>query len=241
MAGINVARPANLILQRLDAEAWDLVREHLRPIEFPFGETLHHARAQIEEVYFPEAGIASILVVSSGGMAVEVAAVGNEGIVGIPAYLGTRESPFEVIAQITTPVQALRVGVFRRLVTASANARPVLNRYCECLLAMMAQSTLCARLHRLSARTARWLLISRDRIGRDEFPLTQDLLAVMLGAHRPNLSKALGALTEAGYLAWRRGRVTILDGAGVEAMACECYAIIRDEYERILGVRPPPR
>ncbi len=169
------------------------------------------------------------------GSTVEVVTVGNEGIVGLPVFLGTGSMPMEVFIQIDGDAVTLPAHLFRDASSNGGALRPLLDRYTQALLSRIAQSGACNRLHPIDQRCARWLLMSHDRVPGDDFSLTQEFLSQMLGVRRASVTTAATILQRAGYIRYRRGRIRIADREGLESASCECYRVIRSEYERLIG------
>jgi CRP-like cAMP-binding protein len=186
-------------------------------------------------VLFPLSGIISIVMEMENGAQIEVATVGNEGMVGVPLFLGAETTPGRAFSQV--PGQSLRVpaDVFKEEVQRRGKLEHMLQRYTQALFVQTAQSTACNRLHTIEQRGARWLLMTHDRVDGDQFPLTQEFLAQMLGVRRASVSEVAGEFQRAGLIAYARGNIAILDRQGLEDASCECYRVVRDEYERLLG------
>lgn len=168
---------------------------------------------------------------------VEVATVGNEGIVGLPAFLGSEQTSLRAFIQIPGHALRTRVEAFKNFTTVSSSISQTILRYTQALITQISQSAACNRLH--TERCARWLLQTHDRVQSDDFPLTQKFLSQMLGTRRAAVNLAARTLQQAGLISYRRGRVTILDRAELENVSCECYGIIASEFERLLG--PPTK
>jgi CRP-like cAMP-binding protein len=199
---------------------------------------LYDRHAHITAVYFPLTCVASMVVVMEDGGTVEVGTVGNEGMVGTPLLLGTDRSMSTVFCQI--PGEALRMSAedFKRHIDDRHGPfASQIARYQQVLTNQIAQSVACNHLHSVEERTARWLLMTHDRVGKDEFPLTQEFLSQMLGVRRPSVTIAAGLMEKAGLITYKRGRITIVNREGLEATTCECYGVVRAEYERLLGDR----
>ena len=192
------------------------------------------AGGPIEHVYFPQNCLISIHTRMSDGMAVEIAAVGREGLVGLPVFLGGEQTPSTAFCQI--PGRSIRIAApaFRAAARLSPAFDAVLLRYTQALLTQVSQSVACNRAHSIEQRCARWLLLTHDSVDGDSFLLTQEFLAEMLGVHRPQVSIVAGSLQQAGLIRYSRGRVRILDRAHLEAAACECYGVVTREYQRLL-------
>src|SRR3954470_5016017 len=228
------APPRNRFLARLPEAEYRRLLPHLQPVELEVDRVLYEPRGVIDYAYFPSEAVLSALTVMRDGNAIEVATVGREGLVGHYGF-GGQTSPHKGIAQVAGG--ALRVAS-RSLQEVAATGGPLkelLTAYHVAFMAQVSQSVACNGLHRLEQRCCRWLLMSRDRVGSDDLRLTHEFLAMMLGARRASVTEALRPLQEAGLVRCDRRRIVILDGAGVEARSCECYFVVRDEYERLLG------
>ena len=232
------ASRANRILAALDDGARErlFARGAIEPLALK--TEIHLPGDALTHVYFPLSGIISILSMA-GDASIEIATVGSEGVVGLGAFLGDASMPWRVIVQV--PGEALRVEVehLQREIERNGTLRLMLGRYTQALLVQVAQSAACNRLHPVDERCARWLLASHDRVDAETFPVTQEFLAQMLGVRRASVTVAAGVLQKAGMIRYSRGKVRILDRAALEAAACECYRITRDEYARLLV--PPVR
>ena len=190
---------------------------------------------RIDTVYFPDNAVVSLLTTMDDGTTVEVANIGNEGIVGLPAFLGIETLGPRESYQVEVPGQARALDVATFIKAAGREPlRGLVERSIQALFIQTAQRLACVALHSVPERCSRWLLLTHDRVGDREFPLTQEFLAQMLGVRRASVSVAAGALQHAGLISYSRGRVTILDRDGLENAACECYGIIRSEFERLL-------
>lgn len=204
-------------------------------VDLDFKQVLYEFNEPIEHVLFPNSGVVSWLSASDGGELVEVATVGREGFVGLPVFLGAGSTPGIGMAQI--PGSALRVpaDTFQRLVAEIEPFRAILNRYTQALMTLIAQGSLCNRIHAINERCARWLLMTHDAVDGDEYPLTHEFLSQMLGVRRASVTVAAGMLQRAGLIEYQRGVVTVLDRDGLEAAACDCYGIISNEFDRLIG------
>lgn len=169
------------------------------------------------------------------GEAVEVATVGNEGMVGLPVFLEAATIPGKAFAQIPGEAWRMSADTFKEQVSPGTPLHELLQRYTQALFNLISQSTACNRLHTVEERACRWLLMTHDRVGSDSFPLTQEFLAQMLGVRRPTVSTVASILQRAGFISYSRGKITILDREGLESASCECYEIIRAEFERLVG------
>ena len=194
----------------------------------------------IEHVYFPEDAVFSIVAVMTDGSAVETATVGFEGMVGLPIFLGTVSTPAQAFCQVPGVALRLDAGALQREVARGGVLRTILNWYTQAHLTQVAQASACNRLHTMRQRCARWLLQLHDRVARDEFPVTQRFLSQMLGVRRATVTEAAQSLQQAGLITYVHGRVTVSDRRGLESVSCECYAIVRGEFERLLEGRAAP-
>jgi CRP-like cAMP-binding protein len=224
----------NRLLAILPREALARLQPHLEPVALAFRERLYAPNEPISQVYFPCSAVFSLILPLEAGTAVEVATVGNEGMLGLPAFLGAGSIPGEAFCQV--PGQALRLGaqILRQETAGGGPLHDVLLRYTQGLMNQISQSAACNRAHSIDERCARWLLMTHDRAGSDRFPLTQEFLAQMLGVRRAGVSAAASILQRAGFIRYSRGRMTIADRSGLESAACGCYRIVRDEFERLL-------
>ena len=210
-----------------------------------FRQVLFDVDRPIEHVYFPEDGVVSVLSVMADGSAVETATIGHEGLVGLPLFHGTDRTSAQAFAQVEGAAYRLPAADFRAAVAPGAPLARMVHLYAQALLTLIAQSSACNRLHTMRERCARWLLHTHDRVGAaegvDAFPLTHQFLSQMLGVRRATVSETMAALQEAGLVRYVMGRVTVTDRTGLEGAACECYAIIQREFDRLLGGPTPPR
>lgn len=226
----------NKLLGLLPPEEMERVQPHMDQVDFAFQQSVYGDNRPNEYAYFPHAGVFSMVILphQEDGMAVEVATVGNEGMVGLPLLLGGGATPGECFCQV--PGQAARIGAetFQCLIDTCPEFRRVLLRYTQALITQISQGSACNRVHPIEQRCARWLLMTHDRVGADHFRLTQDFLAQMLGVQRPSVSVAAGMLQKAGLIRYSRGLVVVADRKGLEAASCGCYRVIRDEFGRLL-------
>ncbi|MEO6121275.1 MAG: Crp/Fnr family transcriptional regulator [Acidimicrobiales bacterium] len=191
----------------------------------------------IDSVYFPQNAVISILTTMDDDTGVEIATVGNEGMVGVPLFLGSDTMPPREFSQAQVPGEVLRMdaSTFRKEVALGGSLHDVMQRYALAFFGQTSQQVACNSLHSIEERCSRWLLLTHDRVESDEFPLTQEFLSEMLGVRRASVTVVAGILQRAGFIRFRRGRMTVLDREGLEESACECYRIIRAEFDRLLG------
>ncbi|CAO3420404.1 Crp/Fnr family transcriptional regulator [Azospirillum endophyticum] len=223
----------NLILRSLSPSEEALVRPYLDAIFLPQKMTLFRPDEDIAHVYFIEQGCASLLNILPDGDTVEVGTVGNEGLVGIPVLLEADRMPCQCDIQIPGNGWRMSAAPLRAAMHQSHTLRTKLLRFTQAHFNQVAQSAACNRLHTIEERCARWLLMCRDRVG-DEFPLTQEYLAVMLGVRRAGVTVTARLLQSAGLITYSRGHIRILDPAELEEVACDCYRITRDEFRRLI-------
>lgn len=228
-------RNGNYILAGLSAAEYQRLRPDLVTVKLEQKQVLWEPNRAIENIYFPLDAVASILAVTEEGL-VEVGTIGNEGVVGLPVFLGGESSPGKAVIQVAGEAERIGTPVFLREVRQDGRLRQLLHRYTQGFMTQVSQSTACNRAHTAEQRLARWLLILRDRVGKNEFPITHEFLGQMLGVRRATVTETAAELQRAGLISYRRGLIKIRDGDGLEEAACECYRIVRDEFKRLLGV-----
>lgn len=224
----------NRLLAALPAADYARIFPSLTVVPLKLKDILHAPGEPIHEVYFPGSGFCSILTVLDDGKMVEIATVGREGMVGISAVLdGTPVTSAVLVQGATDTCYRMTAGAFRREVDRHGPFHDLMAHYAQALFGFVAQSTACNAIHSVEQRLARWLLMAQDRMASDEFPLTQELVAMMLGASRPTVTVVAGALQKAGSIKYRHGRVTIVDRKDLEAASCECYRAATDLLNRV--------
>jgi CRP-like cAMP-binding protein len=214
----------------LEALAPKLLRETLAAWQL-----LRDEREAIERVYFPIDGIISIVSLTEEGNIAEAYTAGRDGIAGAETILGAHHLIFRTMCQVPGVAYSMSTADFLEFAQQDAAFRRGVHLYLHCMTALTGQSAACNLLHGLTERCARWLLLTHDRVGKDTFELTQDILSTMLGVHRPAVTIAAGTLQKAGLISYSRGRITITDRAALENASCECYHVIEDEFRRTLG------
>ena len=214
----------------------------LERVSLTRGEVVYEAESRVEYVYFPETAVFSMLNLMKDGSTVEVGPVGDEGMVGLRVFLGAETSPDRVIVHVAGSAMRLRADVLKEALGAGRCALPErLMRYAQMLLAMTGRSGSCNKLHSLEQQLARWLLMMGDYTG-DELLLTHELISLTLGVRRPGVTECARAFKEAGVIEYRRGDIRIVDREGLEAIACECYGVIKGEYDRLYAdLAAPPK
>jgi CRP-like cAMP-binding protein len=219
----------NLLLAALPADEYKRIAPSLDAVPLKLKSVIHRAGEPIEHVYFPGGGFCSMLTVLKDGGMVEVATIGREGMVGITAVLdGNPVSSTSLVQGETDTCYRMKADAFRREMDRRGVFYELLTHYAQALVGFIMQSTACNAVHSVEQRLARWLLMARDRMGSDDFPLTQEFVAMMLGASRPTVTIVAGTLQKAGLITYHRGHVTIVDREGLEAAACECYRTTTD-------------
>ena len=206
----------------------------LELIELTLGKVLYESGGIETYVYFPTSGIVSLLYVMKNGDAAEIAVVGNEGIVGVSLFMGGNSTPSRAVVQSAGRGFRLKAQIMKEAFEQSGAVTHLLLRSTQALITQMSQTAVCNRHHSLDEQLCRWLLLSLDRLPGSELVMTQELIANMLGVRRQGVTEGALKLQEAGLIRYIRGRITILDRKGLEARVCECYAVVKDEYERLL-------
>jgi CRP-like cAMP-binding protein len=226
--------PSNRLLAALSARSLAALAPHLERVQLHAPDMLANEGQPFTHAYFPQGAIISLVNRMKDGGGVEVGTVGNEGMAGLAAYLDANAAESETFCQVPGPAIRIPVGILIDAASKRREIRTLLNRYAHAYLTQVAQSAACNRLHGIERRCARWLLMTHDRVGRaDTFPLKQQFLAEMLGVRRAGVTVAAGALQEAGLIRYRRGVIRVLDRAGLEAASCECYAVVRRNFDRL--------
>ena len=229
---------ANRLLGLLTRADYGRLRPHLQPVTMEYRDSLYQANTGIDSVWFIETGVGSLVNTMANGDAAEVGTIGNEGMVGLPLLFGDNRTPTAVYIQVPGAGLKMKAALFARELAESASMRRVMLHYAHAFFNQVAQSAACNQFHSLQQRCCRWLLMTHDRMQSDEFLLTQEFLAMMLGVQRTGVSAAAGALQRAGLIQYKRGNVTIIDRAGLEHRSCECYGISKREFDRLLSDRP---
>lgn len=224
----------NLLLAALPAEDYKRLLPNLELIAMPLGHVLYESGIQMRSVYFPTTSIVSLLYVMEDGASAEIAVVGKEGIVGVSLFMGGETTPSRAVVQSAGQAYQMKGQHLKDEFYRSGPMQHLLLRYTQSLLTQMAQTAVCNRHHSLDQQLCRWLLLSLDRLLSDELIMTQELIANMLGVRREGVTEAAGNLQRAGLIKYRRGHITVLDRLGLEARACECYAVVKTECDRLL-------
>ena len=235
------ASRANRLLGLLRLRDYYRLRSHLHRIPLKYRQSLYRSHKLIEFVYFIETGVGSLVNTMANGQASEVGTIGNEGVVGLPLVLGDDRAPTSVYIQVPGVGLRMKATLFKKELAQSASMRTVMLRYAHAFFNQVAQSAACNQFHSIEQRCCRWMLMTHDRMQSDEFLLTQEFLAMMLGVQRTGVTAAAGALQRAGLIRYKRGNVTIIDRRGLIRRSCECYGVSKKEFDRLLGGRAIPK
>ncbi len=211
----------------------------LESIDMPLGQVLYESGNTLNHVYFPTTSIVSLLYVMEDGASAEIAVVGNEGIVGISLFMGGGSTPSRAVVQSAGRGLRLKAHMMKEEFDKNGPVLHLLLRYTQALITQMSQTAVCNRHHSLDQQLCRWLLLSLDRLQGDELVMTQELIANMLGVRRGGVTEAALQLQKVGLIRYVRGRITVLDRARLERRSCECYAVVKKEYDRLLPATPP--
>jgi CRP-like cAMP-binding protein len=231
----NGSPTANRILNQLPPEEYERLSPHLEPVTLSLGDVLHYPQDPVSHVYFPNSGTVSVIATFADGGGVEVGLVGNEGLFGINVVLGSVTTPHEAIVQLSGEGVRASSDVLRREFKQGGQLQDLLLRYTQAFIVQIAQTAACNKVHPLDGRLARWLLMTSDRATGAEMEMTHEFIAFMLGTRRAGVTEAAGRLQDRGWIRYRRGRVTVLDRRGLEAASCECYPVVKKEFDRLLG------
>ena len=224
----------NLLLNALPSADFERIATHLEPIPMKLGEVLYESGDKLRHVYFPTTCIMSLLYVMEDGDSAEIAVVGNEGILGISLFMGGDTTPSRAVVQSAGHAYRLRSELLKSEFERFGPTMHLLLRYTQALITQMSQTAVCNRHHSVDQQLCRWLLLSLDRLQSNELSMTQELIANMLGVRREGVTEAAGKLQDAGLIRYTRGRITVLDRPGIEARSCECYQVVKTEFDRLL-------
>ena len=227
----------NDLLAALPPAAWERWLPQLEAVEMPLGKVLYESGSKMTHVYFPTTSIVSLLYVMEDGASAEIAVVGHEGIVGISLFMGGSSTPSRAVVQSAGLGYRLQASLMMLEFNRAGPVLHLLLRYTQALITQMAQTAVCNRHHSLDQQLCRWLLLSLDRLKSNDLVMTQELIANMLGVRREGVTEAAGQLQDAGLIRYRRGHIHVVDRPGLEKRSCECYAVVKHEYDRLL----PPK
>ena len=224
----------NRLLDALPAGDYQRLASHLELVAMKLGDVLYESGVQLAYVYFPTTSILSLLYVMEDGASAEIAIVGNEGILGISLFMGGETTPSRAVVQSAGHAFRLKAEMLKSEFGRFGPTMHLLLRYTQALITQMAQTAVCNRHHSVDQQLCRWLLLSLDRLQTNELSMTQELIANMLGVRREGVTEAAGKLQELGLISYRRGRISVLDRGGLEARSCECYQVVKTEFDRLL-------
>ena len=230
-------RLANDLMASMPADEWSRIAPDLEVVELPLGKVLYESGGSMSHVYFPSTAIVSLLYVMEDGASAEIAVVGHEGVVGISLFMGGETTPSRAVVQSAGWGYRLRARSIKDEFNRSGPLMHVLLRYTQALITQMAQTAVCNRHHSLDQQLCRWLLLSLDRLSGNELVMTQELIANMLGVRREGVTEAALKLQRLGMISYARGHIKVLDRPALEARVCECYSVVKKEYDRLLPHR----
>lgn len=225
----------NRLLDKLPGKEFEALRPHLTQVSLSHSQTLIAPDEPIPYIYFPINALASLVTVLEDGSTVEAGSVAREGMVGVPVLLDARTTPMQTLVQIPGEAMRAQATMIKEAFDKGGALHNLLHRYIHTLFVVASQSAACNRRHRVEARLCRWLLMSSDGVNSNEIGLTQEFLSTMLGVRRAGVTEAALTLQEAGLIDYTRGRIRILNRERLEATTCECYHMVKDEYDRLLG------
>jgi CRP-like cAMP-binding protein len=224
----------NHLLAALPPAEWERLYPNLEMTAMPLGRVLYESGSELRHVYFPTTSIVSMLYVMEDGSSAEIAIVGNEGLVGVALFMGGETTPSRAIVQSAGSAYRLAGNYLKEEFYRAGPLQHLLLRYTQALITQMAQTAVCNRHHSVEKQLCRWLLLSLDRLATNELTMTQELIANMLGVRREGVTESAGRLQRLGLIQYRRGHITVLDRQGLERHACECYAVVKREFDRLL-------
>jgi CRP-like cAMP-binding protein len=222
----------------MPAAEFERLSPHLELVELPLGEALYEPGGRLDHVYFPTTSIVSLLYVLENGASAEIAVVGNEGILGISLFMGGETTPSRAVVQSAGSGYRLSAPLLKEEFNRAGPVLRLLLRYTQALITQMTQTAVCNRHHSIEQQLCRWLLLSLDRLSSNSLTMTQELIANMLGVRREGVTVAARNLQRAGLIRYSRGRIDVLDRPGLEKTVCECYAVVKAEFERLLADIP---
>lgn len=231
---VGVDKLSNHLLAALPDKEWQRWQSQLERVDLKLGQVLYESGGKMQHVYFPIDAIVSLLFVLENGASAEIAVVGNEGIVGVSLFMGGETTPSRAVVQSAGQCIRLNAQVLKDEFRDSLPVMHLLLRYTQALITQMTQTAVCNRHHSLDQQLCRWLLLSMDRLTGNHLVMTQELIANMLGVRREGVTEAAGRLQHAGLISYTRGKIEVLDRAGIEARTCECYDVVKKEYDRLL-------
>lgn len=226
------------LLAALPDTEFNVLAPRLELVSLTLGQVLYESGSRLRHVYFPSTAIVSLLYTLADGASAEIAVAGNEGIIGVSLFMGGETTPSRAVVQSAGHAYRLKSQLLKDAFNRAGAMQHLLLRYTQALLTQMAQTAVCNRHHSLDQQLCRWLLLSLDRLPSHELVMTQALIANMLGVRREGVTEAAGSLQRAGLIRYSRGRITVVDRAGLETRTCECYGVVKREYDRLLPGSP---
>jgi CRP-like cAMP-binding protein len=227
-------RNGNHLLAVLPQAEWACFAPHLVPVDMPLGQVIYESGDRLEHVYFRATSIVSLLYVMEDGASAEIAIVGNEGMIGIALFMGGETTPNRAVVQSAGRAYRLDARILKEEFHRAGPVQRLLLRYTQALITQMAQTAVCNRHHSIDQQLCRWLLLSIDRLPSNELTMTQELIANMLGVRRAGVTEAAMKLQDAGLIRYSYGHIEVLDRPGLEKRVCECYAVVKREFDRLL-------
>lgn len=224
----------NHLLAALPTTEFERLAPNLERVAMPLGEVLYESSGQLQHAYFPTTAIISMHYLMENGASSEIAGVGNEGVLGISLFMGGNTTPNRAIVQTAGYGYQLKARFLLEEFKRGGVLQHLLLRYTQALMTQVSQTAVCNRHHSLEQQLCRWLLLTLDRLPSNELTMTQELIASMLGVRREGITEAAGHLQQAGFIRYRRGHITVLNRAGLESLACECYNVVKNEFSRLL-------
>ena len=236
-SSVLVSPKQNHLLAALPADDYARLLPALEPVAMPLGWVVYESGGRMGHVYFPTTSIISLLYVMESGASAEIAIVGDEGLVGISLFMGGETTPSRAVVQSAGVGYRLNAAALKREFAMGGEMQHLALRYTQALITQMAQTAVCNRHHSVDQQLCRWLLLSMDRLPDNQLSMTQELIANMLGVRREGVTEAAGHLQAAGIIHYSRGHITVLDRTRLEQRVCECYGVVKSEYDRLLSYR----
>lgn len=231
---VAINQSSNHLLAALPPPEWERWETQLELVPLKLGQVLYESNGKMHFVYFPVDAIVSLLFVLENGSSTEIAVVGNEGIVGVSLFMGGETTPSRAVVQSAGQCFRMKASFLKSEFDRSMPVMHLLLRYTQALLTQMTQTAVCNRHHTLDQQLCRWLLLSMDRLTGNHLVMTQELIANMLGVRREGVTEAAGRLQKAGLISYARGKIEVIDRLGLEKRSCECYSVVKLEYDRLL-------
>jgi len=225
----------NHLLAALPAADYQRLLADLELVSLPLGMALYESGGELDYVYFPTDCIVSLLYVMKSGASAEIAVVGYEGLLGVSLFMGGESTPSRAVVQSAGTAYRLPSNILKKEFERRGPMQRLLLRYTQALITQMSQTAVCNRYHTVDQQLCRWLLLTLDRLPTNELIMTQELVASMLGVRREAVTEAAGKLQHTGFIRYRRGHITVIDGSGLAAHVCECYAVVKKEFDRLLS------